>query len=163
MRARTKYTTALLLAATGIAGLVLQSVVPPSDLAKKGVRTLGEVLFKDSRPGADGSFTYLVTFVYPDASQRNHQVTRVVPDKGTWDRLKAGQEVKVLYMPDRPDEASIAGAEGLARPHAAAYAFVSWTAIVAGVVLAVLTLRSNEAAAKDAGPVSPRTTRGNRT
>jgi hypothetical protein len=126
----------------GIAGLAAQALVPPSKLAQEGQRTLGEVLFKDSRPGADGTFTYSVTFVFPDSDRRNHQVTRVVPDKAVWDRLRTRQEVRVRYMPQRPEEASIEGAEGLARPHAAAYAYVAWSAILAGGVMAFLALKA---------------------
>ncbi len=160
MAMRTRLLLALALVVAGIIGLALLSVVPPSELAKKGVRTNGEVLFKDSRPGADGSFTYTVTFVFPDASQRNHQVTRIVPDKRIWESLSARQDVKVLYMPDRPEEASIAGAEGLARPHAQAYAFLCWSSIIAGFVVGVLALRSGETGKRDAKPGPPSVTRG---
>ena len=162
MNARTRYGIAIGLIAAGIAGLVLMSIVPPSELAKRGVQTHGEVLFKDSRPAADGSFTYTVTFVYPDATQRNHQVTRIVPDKSVWDGLRARQDVRVVYMPDRPDEASILGAEGLARPHARAYAFAGWSAIFAGILLGFLTLRSGEAGERQEKHRAPVVTRGGR-
>lgn len=152
----------IVLIVLAIAGMVAQSLVPPSELAKKGIRTFGEVLFKDSRPDSEGRFTYTVTFVFQDASQRNHQVTRVVPDKGVWDALKTRQEVRVLYMPGRPEEASIQGAEGLARPHASAYAFLTWSAILAGAVLIVLALRSGAASGSGPGPNDdePKSSRG---
>lgn len=138
-----------------VLGLVVHAArafVPPSELAKKGSRALGQVLFKDSRPAGDGTFTYTVTFVFPDATQRNYQVTRTVPDKAVWDRLKTGAEVRVLYMPDRPEEASIEGAEGLVRPKDAAYAFLAWSAIILGAIFCVLALRSTAAAGPDVKP-----------
>jgi hypothetical protein len=160
MKGGTRFIIPVALIAAGIIGMVLQAAVPPSELARKGVRALGEVQFKDSRPDDAGRFVYTVTFVFPDAAQRNHQVTRVVPDKGVWDRLRARQEVRVLYMPDRPDEASIEGAEGLARPHGTAYAFLSWSAILAGVVLGVVFLRSGTPDASAERRNGPKVARG---
>lgn len=129
----------------GMAGLAAQAIVPPSELARKGIRTFGEVLFKDSKPADDGTFTYTVTFVFADATQRNHQVTRVILDKARWDRLKTRQEVRVVYLPGAPDQASIEGAEGLARPRSGAYAYLSWSAILLGAVLIAVAVRSASA------------------
>jgi len=139
---RTRAAVGIVLIVTGLSVHAYRIIVPPSELAQKGVRTTGQVLFKDSRPGPDKTFTYTVTFVFADANQRNYQVSRSVPDKGVWDNLKTGSEVPVLYMPERPEEASIAGAEGLLRPRDAAYAYIAWSAILAGSVLLVLAFRA---------------------
>ena len=104
MNARTRYGIAIGLIAAGIAGLVLMSIVPPSELAKRGVQTHGEVLFKDSRPAADGSFTYTVTFVYPDATQRNHQVTRIVLNNGRIITGLVKQEFDKVLLVQTPTE-----------------------------------------------------------
>ncbi|NUQ71014.1 MAG: DUF3592 domain-containing protein [Chthonomonadales bacterium] len=150
MTARKRYIAAMVLVLVGIGIHAYRWIIPPSELAKSGLRTRGEVLFKDSRPAEGGSDTYIVTFVFPDQMNRNHQVMRVVPDKGVWDRMKAGGEVRVVYMPDRPDEASIEGAEGLARPHDAAYAFVGWSAVLAGLLMAWLGVRDSTHSEPDA-------------
>ncbi len=129
----------------GIVGHILRFTVPPSELASKGARAVGQVLFKDSRPDNAGGFVYTVTFVFADATKKNYQVQRIVPNKGVWDALKTGGDVRVVYLPDRPEEASIEGAEGLARPHDAAYAYLAWTAIIVGAIMLVLALRQANA------------------
>lgn len=155
MNQRRLVAVGIVLLIAGIGTHVARLTVPPSELARTGVRTLGQVLFKDSRPGPDGTFTYSVTFVFADATQRNYQVTRLVPDKAIWDELKTGAEVRVLYMPADPEQASIAGAEGLARPRDAAYAFLAWSAMVAGLVLLGMAFRRASAAAAPAEQTSP--------
>ncbi len=159
-RGQTLLGGALVLVGVGIH--VARLAVPPSELARKGAQSVGQVLFKDSRPDSEGRFVYTVTFVFPDASQRNYQVERVVPDKGVWDRLKTGAEVKVRYMPGRPEEASIEGAEGLARPRDAAYAYLAWSAILAGVVVLAMALRRGSTGPSDVTKHPPRVVRGGR-
>jgi len=149
-----------LLVLGGIACHAWRMAVPPSELARKGSRSLGQILFKDSQPAADGKFTYSVTFVFADATHRNFQVTRVVPDKGEWDRLRTGAEVWVRYMPGNPEDASIAGAEGIARPHDAAYAFIAWSAIVFGVAVLAWSFRQANLAASQVEAETKTITRG---
>lgn len=151
MSVRARVVLGTVLIVIGIIIHAYRMFVPPSELAQKGIRTTGQVLFKDSRPGPDNSFMYTVTFVFADANQRNYQVSRSVPDKGVWDRLKTGAEVPVVYLPERPAEASIQGAEGLVRPRDAAYAYLAWSAILAGTVFLALAFRSAANA-----PASPR-------
>lgn len=156
MNTRTQLTVGALLFVLGIGLQAFRMLVPPSELAKRGSRAVGQVLYKDSRPAPDGGFVYTVTFVYPDVTHRNYQISRVVPDKRTWDRLKAGGEVRVLYMPDQPLKASIEGGEELVRPHDAAYAYLAWSAILAGGVMGWLAFRQTSAASDRAATGGPR-------
>ncbi len=147
--------TGILGAAALIAGIgvhLARALVPPSELASRGVPAVGQVLFKDSRPDAEGRFVYVVTFVYQGPERKNYQVTRVVPDKAVWDRLQTGAEVKVRYLPGRPEEASIIGAEGLVRRGDAAYSFLGWSLMLAGACLLFLAFRKANLAVEQGPP-----------
>jgi hypothetical protein len=101
--------------------------------------------------------TYNVTFIFPDSSGRNHQVTRAVFDKGVWDSLRANQEVKVYYLASDPEQAAIQGTEGLAVPHGAALRFVGWTLILAAAGCGVAAFRrANNTADPNSGTGQPK-------
>ena len=134
-----------------VVGAVLLWVLPtaaPSELGSRGVHSLGQVQMKDSQPADGGKLVYTVTFIFPDTMGRNHMVTRQVYDVGLWDRLKVGSEIKVRYLPEKPEEASFGGAEGMASPRGRAVSFVGWSALIAGVVVCWMAFRSAEARAR---------------
>ncbi|MCC6727989.1 MAG: hypothetical protein IT208_01490 [Chthonomonadales bacterium] len=129
-----------------------------TELARRGVREIGEVQLVDTQAGPGGASVHTVTFIFADTMKRNHQVTRAVYDTGLWQRLKPGSEVAVYFLPEKPDQASIAGAEGYSAPAPPSVRFVAWTALVAGIVLAVRVFRPAPVHSAEVGPRPPRVT-----
>lgn len=115
-----------------LAGLLLLVVVPwgQTPISTRGTHTVGSVQMKDQStdPANPG---YAVTFLFMDTMHRNHQVTRTVANKGQWDSLRPGGDIKVYYLPEKPEEATIEGAAGMGSPHAAAFGFLGWTLVLA--------------------------------
>lgn len=125
-----------------VASLVLLFWVIPggtTDLAKRGIRTEATVQLADSKPGPNGESEMTVTFIFQDSMRRNRQVTRRMFDQGRWSELKPGKEIKVIYLPENPDGASLEGGEGLASKQSATLTYVAWSALIVG---AFLTLRA---------------------
>jgi hypothetical protein len=108
-----------------------------TDLQQRGKIGYGTVQLKDSRPIADGSMVYTLTFIFTDEQNRNHQVTVQMLDKGRWDSLKEKQDIKVRYLPEDPEHASLEGGERMVVPHSSALSFVAWSLLIAGIVAGV--------------------------
>src|SRR5690242_12804547 len=91
-------TAALVVGAFAITFVYLPS--RKTELQRNGVRAYGTIQSKDSRPIADGSMVYSVTFIFQDAQNKNNQVTIQMLDEGKWNDLKANQDIKdVYYIP----------------------------------------------------------------
>jgi hypothetical protein len=147
MSSRTLWILAVLLT---VGPLYLMFVVLPgtqSDVARRGIKATGQVRLKDSRPMSGGGMEYNVTFIFEDTMKRNHQVTRVVYDKGAWDRLMPNTDVKVYFTPENPDGATLEGGAGMASPHSAAFSFLGWSLFAVGVYLAYAAIKAARAAA----------------
>jgi hypothetical protein len=126
--------TALLFAACfGITFVYMPS--RKTDLERKGHRAYGTVEAKDSRPIADGTYVYFVTFIYQDDRKKNYQVTVRVFDRGRWDNLRIKQDLKdVYYIPGQEALASIPGAERMVAPHSSALSYLAWSFFFAACV-----------------------------
>jgi hypothetical protein len=121
-----------------IGAILISFVYMPSrqtELQRKGVRGYGTIVNKDSRPIADGSMIYFVTFIFQDEQKKNYQVTVQMLDKGRWDSLSIKQDIKdVRYLPENPAKASIPGGERMVAPHSSALSFLAWSMFFAALV-----------------------------
>jgi hypothetical protein len=124
-----------------------------STVAKRGVKSEGQVLLKDIRPNKQGSVDRMVTLVYRDDENRNHQVENIVDDEGLYDSLKANQYVTVYYLPEDKSKAFMQGAYAIVTrsaqmdgpvsltvvsiPRVSAWRFLGWSMVIAGIVAGV--------------------------
>lgn len=84
-----------------------------SEMEKRGTREDGTIVMKDSLPMGDGNTIYKVMFVYVDAKKQNHSIWNQMSDAGLWNSLEEKKTVKIYYLPDRPDQAIIPGADAV--------------------------------------------------
>jgi len=106
-----------------------------SEVARRGIKTEGQVLMKDSVPDGKGGTLLTVRFVYRDAQNKNQMADNRLLDAGLWESLKRDQYVRVYYLPDRPGQAYIDGAEGLVPPHASALKFLAYSMLLGSIPL----------------------------
>jgi hypothetical protein len=146
-----------------------------SAVAKRGVKSEGQVLLKDMRPNKAGSVDRVVTLVYRDNEDRNHQVDNIVDDEGLYESLKANQYVTVYYLPEDKSKAFMQGAYAIINPpaqtggpasltvvsiaRAAGWRFLAWTMVLAGIAAAVYAWFKPKPQKKEAGPAVTMTRR----
>lgn len=104
-----------------------------SEVARRGVKTEGQVIMKDSRPDGQGGTALTVTFTYRDAQNKNQMAENRLLDAGQWESLKRDQYVRVYYLPDRPGQAYIDGAAGMVPPHSSALKFLAYSMLFASL------------------------------
>ncbi len=119
-----------------------------SDIEKRGMKTDGSIIMKDSQPMGDGRTVFTVSFAYPDEQKRNQTATNQI-EAGDYESLKPNQSVTVYYVPDKPGRAAMKGAVAILEPqpdgsqtvvpvgapHASALRFLAWTALLGSIPL----------------------------
>jgi hypothetical protein len=130
MKPALAWTMALFLTAASLYLLFIHIPGGRSELARRGIQTIGTVQLKDSRPSQDGGLIYTITFIFADANKKNHRVERRAYDLGLWERLKANQELRVYYLPENPEVASFVGGELMTSPASSSLRFIAWSALI---------------------------------